>query len=75
MRGRGARRAALWLAVGAPRLEADTLVFTDANGNGLTPSVISRVWRRLVVAKGLPQVNFYALRHIHVSILISNTGI
>jgi integrase len=31
---------------------------------------VSRAWRRLVEAKGLPRVTFHALRHTHASILI-----
>ncbi len=58
------------LKVGAGALEADTLVFTDANGKPLKPHTVSRAWRRVVDAKKLPRVTLHALRHTHASILI-----
>jgi integrase len=58
------------LAVGAGKIETDTLVFTDANGQPLKPHTVSRAWRRVIEAKTLPRVTFHALRHTHVSVLI-----
>ena len=59
------------LQVGAGRIEPDTPVFTDYNGELLKPHTVSRAWRRVVDAKNLPRVTFHALRHTHVSVLIS----
>lgn len=58
------------LAVGANKIEADTLVFTDLHGKPLKPHTVSRAWRRVVAAKKLPEVTFHALRHTHASVLI-----
>jgi integrase len=44
------------LAVGANKIEADTLVFTDLHGKPLKPHTVSRAWRRVVAAKKLPEV-------------------
>ena len=43
------------LAVGANKIEADTLVFTDLHGKPLKPHTVSRAWRRVVAAKKLPE--------------------
>jgi integrase len=59
------------LAIGMGKLPDDELVFCGIEGEPLTPHVISRAWRRVVEAKGLPQVTFHALRHTHVSVLIA----
>jgi len=58
------------LAVGADKLDAATLVFTDMHGKPLKPHTVSRAWRRIVEARSLPRVTLHALRHTHASILI-----
>jgi integrase len=58
------------LTTGLGKIESDTPVFTDIHGQMLRPHTVSRAWRRVVEAKGLPQVMFHALRHTHVSVLI-----
>jgi len=58
------------LQVGGGKLEPDMLVFTDFNGQPLKPHTVSRAWRCMVEAKGLPRVTFHSLRHSHVSVLI-----
>lgn len=60
----------LKLAIGASKIEADTLVFVDVHGKPLKPHTVSRAWRRVVAAKKLPRVTFHALRHTHASVLI-----
>ena len=62
------------LALGLGKPDADTLVFSDIEGELLKPHTISRAWRRVVAAKKLPTVTFHALRHTHASMLI-NAGI
>ena len=58
------------LAVGLGKLEGTTLVFGTIEGGLRSPRAVSRAWRRFVVSKGLPKLQFHALRHTHVSILI-----
>jgi integrase len=58
------------MTVGAGKIEPDCMVFCDANLKLLKPHTVTRAWRRLVEAKGLPRVTLHALRHTHVSILI-----
>ena len=52
-------------ALGIGKTEADTLVFSDVEGELLKPHTVSRAWRRAVVALKLPAVTFHALRHTH----------
>jgi integrase len=46
------------------------IVFSTIEGEMLSPDNLSRDWRRVCNAKGLPRVSFHALRHTHVSMLI-----
>lgn len=48
-----------------------TLVFSDREGGMLSPDNLSRNWRRVCRAKGLPSVSFHALRHTHASVLLA----
>jgi integrase len=61
----------LRLALGIGNIKPDTLVFGDIEGRPLNPHAVSRAWRRVCDAKNLPRVSFHALRHTHVSVLIS----
>ena len=65
------RQLELRLALGLGRLPDDALVFCRPDGSPLSPDNLSRDWRRLVIARRLPKVSFHALRHSHVSALIS----
>ena len=58
------------LAIGQGKIESSTLVFGNIEGRLRSPRAVSRAWRRFVVSKGLPQVQFHALRHTHISMLI-----
>lgn len=60
----------LRLAIGSGALKPDTLVFCNVEDEPLNPHVVSRSWKRAVVAKGLPPVSFHSLRHTHASALI-----
>ena len=50
---------------------APFLVFSDVEGNMLSPDHLSRDWRRVCNAKKLPRVSLHALRHTHASMLIT----
>jgi integrase len=50
------------------------LVFATIDGAPRAPDTLSVDWRRVSAAKGLPSVNFHALRHTHASALI-NAGL
>lgn len=60
------------MALGLGRETSDTLVFGTPEGQLLSPDNLSRDWRRLVKARGLPLVTFHALRHTHASLLIAS---
>jgi integrase len=62
------------LALGLGKPARDTLVFSTPDGSPLSPDNLSRDWKRAVVALGLPQVTFHALRHTHASALIARGG-
>jgi integrase len=59
------------LALGLGRLPDDALVFSDVEGNPLSPDTVSRDWSNLVIARKLPKVSFHGLRHTHVSMLVA----
>jgi integrase len=59
------------LALGLGKLPEDALVFSDIEGNPLSPDKVSRDWARVVVSRKLPPVSFHGLRHTHVSALIA----
>jgi integrase len=58
------------VALGQGRPGPNALVFSTPEGTPLSPDNLSRDWRRVALAKGLPRVKFYALRHGHASALI-----
>jgi integrase len=60
------------VALGQGRPEPSALVFSTMEGAPLSPDNLSRDWRRVSVAKGLPRVTFHALRHSHASALIAS---
>jgi len=47
------------------------LVFSDIEGNMLSPDNLSRDWRRVCNARKLPRISFHALRHCHASLLLA----
>jgi integrase len=47
------------------------LVFSDIEGNMLSPDNLSRDWRRVCDARKLPRISFHALRHCHASLLLA----
>ena len=53
------------------KLPDDALVFPGADDAPRAPSGLTREWRQVVTAKGLPRVSFHALRHSHASMLIA----
>jgi integrase len=60
------------LKFGLGKLDADALVFSTLDGSPIPPNNLSRDWARFVKARKLPLVSFHALRHSHVSALISS---
>ena len=48
----------------------DALIFATVEGHPINPDAVSRIWTRLVRARGLPQISFHGLRHTNVSLLI-----
>ncbi|MEZ0282804.1 site-specific integrase [Methyloceanibacter sp.] len=58
------------LAIGLGAIKPATLVFSNIEGELLSPHAVSRSWQRAVVAKKLPAITFHALRHTHASMLI-----
>jgi integrase len=65
------RQLELRLSLGQGKPDADTLVFSTADGAPLPPNRLSFDWARFVRSRGLPQVRFHALRHTHASALIA----
>jgi integrase len=59
------------LKMGQGRPDADTLVFSRADGSAYPPNDLSRDWVRVINARKLPAVSFHGLRHTHASGLIS----
>ena len=59
------------LALGLGKPDAETLVFSLADGSPRSPDNLSRDWRMAVKALKLPTVMFHALRHSHASALIA----
>ena len=49
------------LALGQGRPDPSGLVFCTIEGGPLSPDNLSRDWRRVTLAKGLPRVTFHAL--------------
>ena len=62
----------LRMALGQGRPERSALVFSTIEGAPLSPDNLSRDWRRVTLAKGLPRVKFHSLRHSHASALIAS---
>jgi integrase len=58
--------------LGQGRPEPTALVFSTKEGAPLSPDNLSRDWRRVTLAKGLPRVTLHALRHSHASALIAS---
>jgi len=58
-------------ALGMGKPDETTLVFSKIEGGIISPHSVSRSWRAVCLRRRLPRVPFHALRHTHVSILIS----
>jgi integrase len=71
MRSHRRRVLELRIALGLGKPDTEALVFCRLDGNPMPPNDLSRDWRRFVKARKLPLVAFHALRHTHVSALIS----
>src|SRR5262249_2331539 len=60
----------LRLQLGMGRPDAETLVFSDHEGNPIAPNHLSIMWRRAIAKlPNVPHVRFHALRHSHASAL------
>lgn len=66
-----AAQLALRLQLGMGRLEPNDLVFSTIDGSPIPPNNLSRDWARISRSRQLPKVMLHALRHSHVSALIS----
>jgi integrase len=67
-------RTAVWkrrLVLGLGKAPNDALVFEAMDGGPMSPSKISKAWKRACKALGLPKVPFHVLRHTHASALIA----
>jgi len=71
LRAHKVQQMELRLALGLGKADASTPVFSDIEGRLLKPLNITHAWRYFVATSGLPKVTFHALRHTHVSTLIS----
>jgi integrase len=71
LRAHKVKQLELRLALGMGNIAPDTFVFSTVEGGLRSPDNLSRDWARTVKAKKLPDVLFHALRHTHVSMLIS----
>jgi integrase len=60
----------LRLKLGAGKLQADDLLFTDIEGAPLHPNHFGTRWAECAVSLGFEGVSFHALRHTHASHLI-----
>jgi integrase len=65
-------RLELRMQLGAGRLPDDALLFSDVNGNPLSPNRMSSRFGEFADALGMPEVTFHALRHTHASHLIAS---
>lgn len=61
----------LRMALGLGRPPHGAPVFSNMDGSPMSPDKLSRDWANLVRARKLPRVSFHALRHSHVSMLVS----
>jgi integrase len=59
------------LALGIGKAGADDLVFARADGEPWPPDSLTTAWQKTIAALKLPKVTLHALRHTHVSQLIS----
>jgi len=71
LRAHKVKQLELRLALGMGNITPDTLVFSNIEGGLMSPDNLSADWNRFVKTRDLPRVSFHALRHTHVSMLIS----
>jgi integrase len=67
-------RTAVWkrrLVLGLGKAPNDALVFEAIDGGPMSPSKMSKAWKRACKSLGLPVVPFHVLRHTHASALIA----
>jgi integrase len=60
------------MQLGAGRLPDDALLFSDVEGNPLSPNRTSSRFGEFADAVGMPEITFHALRHTHASQLIAS---
>jgi integrase len=72
LRAHRKRTLELRIALGQGKLDGEALVLCRLDGSPIPPNDLSRDWRRFVKARKLSLVAFHALRHTHVSALISS---
>jgi integrase len=58
-------------AVGMGKLEDNSPVFCNHEGQMIRPRNLTKAWSRTIDSLGLPKVKFHALRHTHISVLIA----
>jgi integrase len=62
----------LRMQLGAGRLPDDALLFSDVEGNPLSPNRTSSRFGEFADEIGMPEITFHALRHTHASQLIAS---
>ena len=61
------------MKLGAGKLPAAALLFSNLEGLPLRPSAISSDWGEIAESIGMPEITFHALRHTHASQLIDRS--
>jgi len=71
LRARKVEQMQLRFALGQGNIQPTTLIFGTVDGGLIRPRNLTKAWSRVCAARKLPRVSFHALRHTHVSVLIS----